>query len=197
MPYKLSALEPDCVYHIYGRSNGQAPLFNSEENYCHFLKLYNKHVGCVTDTYCYCLMPNHFHFLIRIKEAKDLQRQSIGSKNLPNALSKKFSNLFNAYSKAYNKQYKRHGSLFERPFKRKKVEDEKYLLNLVHYIHFNPVEAGLVLRPEQYRYSSYNALLKPALTLLKAREVISWFGNEENFIDCHKQPPIHSGVEGN
>ena len=55
---------------------------------------------------------------------------------------------------AFNKKYNRHGALFERPFRRKHINDDSYLQNVIAYIHNNPVEEGIVFRPEDYKYSS-------------------------------------------
>jgi REP element-mobilizing transposase RayT len=152
-------------------------------------------------------MPNHFHFLIRIKGENDLtenfkdkirkdnHKDQTGFKNLSGLVSCQFSNLFNAYSKAFNKQQKRKGSLFIRPFKRKQVTDEQYLKKLVHYIHYNPVEAGLAKNPKYWKFSSYKSFLSKQTTKLKRAEVISWFDDLDNFIYCHQHPPNLTGIE--
>jgi putative transposase len=64
---KHEALQPDCFYHVYNRANGKEKLFVCNQNYHFFLKQYSLFIGPIADTFCYCLMPNHFHFLIRIK----------------------------------------------------------------------------------------------------------------------------------
>ena len=80
-------------------------------------------------------------------------------------------------------------------FKRKRIKDDKYLVKLVHYIHYNPVEAGLTDNPEEWKYSSYNAILSGRPTLILRNEVIEWFGDKENFIYCHKFPPKETGAQ--
>jgi REP element-mobilizing transposase RayT len=103
-------------------------------------------------------MPNHFHFLVRMKEEETLQsanRQFQLDREVPEPsimpidneaysdfLSKIFSNLLNSYAQAFNKQQKRRGSLFLKPFKRRKVDSMQYFKNAVHYIHPNPVAHG-------------------------------------------------------
>src|SRR5699024_8935766 len=120
-------------------------LFVNGDNYLFFLNRYKKYLGKVLDTYCYCLMPNHFHLLVRIKEIEEIEQTDLtGFGNLSGLtgleketylsdfISKQFSNCFNSYSKAFNKQQGRIGSLFMRPYKRKKVNDEAYFRKLVH-----------------------------------------------------------------
>ena len=69
---------PDTVYHIYNHANGRDNLFAESENYRYFLELYGKHIGPIAETYAFCLMPNHFHFLLRTRGFEDLP----GLKNL-------------------------------------------------------------------------------------------------------------------
>jgi REP element-mobilizing transposase RayT len=61
-------LEPGCYYHIYNRGNNGEDLFREQRNYAYFFKLYAHLVSPVADTFVYCLMRNHFHLLIRIKD---------------------------------------------------------------------------------------------------------------------------------
>ena len=82
-----------------------------------------------------------------------------------------------------------------RPFKRKKIENTPYLQKLVHYIHFNPVEAGICRTASTYKYSSCQSLISNSKTLLKREEVISWFGDLENFIFIHNHPPHTTGID--
>ena len=89
----------------------------------------------------YCLMPNHYHFLLR-QETEIL-------------LSKFMQVLFNAYVQALNVQQGRTGTLFEGRFKHKCVDEWEYLMILCRYIHRNPVEGGLVAKPEDWQYSNY------------------------------------------
>lgn len=192
---KLEILQSDSTYHIYNRTNGSEKLFLSYNNYLYFIKKYSEYISPFADTFCYCLMPNHFHFLIRIKPEKDLElffkNELIDLKNSKNLISFRFSNFFNAYAKAFNKMHNRKGSLFMHTFKRKKVEDIIYLRNLVQYIHLNPLEAGLCNGADQCKYSSYKALMLPEevqtledIPILK-REVIGWFEDTDNFKNAH------------
>ena len=190
-------LETDKHYHIFNRANGDETIFLNEENYLFFLLKYKKYISPICDTFCYCLMPNHFHFLLRIKDKKTIQLSK--KHNNPEVtsafLSKQFSNLFSSYTQAYNKQQGRKGSLFMRAFKRKEINDENYLRKLVHYIHLNPVEAGFCLKPNEWKFSSFNALISDKPTKLIINEVINYFDDLENFLFIHSQSSNLSEIE--
>ena len=150
-------------YHIYNRGINSDTLFKEKRNYEYFLKLYNDHIEPIAETFAWCLMKNHFHFLIRINNADEL---SLKKKIEP---SQSFSNLFNAYTKAYNKSYNRHGPMFERPFKRKMISNESYFQNLIAYIHNNPVHHAICEHPLNYPWSSYITCVSEKKTKLKLR----------------------------
>ncbi len=182
-------LQYGCYYHIYNRGNNSENLFRQEENYRYFLKLYAKYILPVADTFAYCLLPNHFHLLVQIRDLT-------GSPNLSGlkALkpSQQFSNLFNAYTKAVNKHYQRHGALFERPFKRIPVASERYFAKLVAYIHQNPQRHGLIDDFRQWPYSSYKTLFSEKPTHLNRDVVLGWFGGQKGVERLHKSEIRHS-----
>jgi putative transposase len=204
-------LEPQNTYHIYNRANGSEKLFLSDDNYRYFLKKYDEYTTPIVDTFCYCLMPNHFHFLVRVKEETTVVGQILNRlakpgpttktlqgfqtlEGLPkqlaisNYLSHQFSHLFNGYTQAFNKQHNRKGSLFMHTFNRKLITDEKHLRNLIHYIHYNPIKAGLTQLPEDWKHSSFKSIISLSETKLLCDEVIGYFENRENFKYCLKQP---------
>ncbi len=77
------------------------------------------------------------------------------------------------------------GSLFMKNFKRKEIDSEKYLFQLVHYIHHNPTKANLVEHPENWHFSSYRILLSKAETFVKRDQVFDWYDGRENFEKVH------------
>ena len=184
-------LEPDKYYPLFNRANGNERIFRNPDNYKFFLKKYKQHISSICDTFCYCLMPNHFHFLIRIKDEYTLKGLANFKEGitLDIFLSKQFSNLFSSYTQALNKQVNRKGSLFMRAFKRKPIEDEAYLIKLVQYIHCKPVEAGLCDKVDEWKYSSYNALVSSKPTLLNRDELLKYFDDLSNFKFLHSSLP--------
>lgn len=114
-------------YHIYNCGNNKENIFIEERNYAYFLILLKKHVLPCSDVLAFCLLKNHFHLLVYLKENFETK-----------TISQCYSNFFNAYAKAINKTYDRTGSLFKDRFSRIKITDETYLKSLIVYIHTNP-----------------------------------------------------------
>ena len=181
---KYDVLEPDYFYHIFNRGNNKETLFKEHANYVYFLKLVKRHLCRIADIYAYCLMKNHFHLLIKIKSESEIKEIS-KNKTLKN-LSQPLSNLFNAYAKAFNNRYNREGSLFRRKYKRKRVEENDYLINLITYIHLNPVRHKVDFKYKSYPYSSFKSILSSGQTDLKRDEVFEIFDNKENFLTVHE-----------
>jgi hypothetical protein len=124
-------------------------------------------------------MKNHFHFVLKIKDAEILEEKFRKKPHLA------FSNMFNAYTKSINKAYKRSGSLFQEHIKRKRIENEEYLKQLVAYVHLNPVKHGFVDNFRLYLHSSYQAYTKEDQTIVKKDYIIELFDNMENFEYFH------------
>lgn len=185
-------LEPEKYYHIYNHGNGYEDIFKEKENYRFFLEKYEKHISPIANTIAYCLMPNHFHLLVNIKEEKIL-KETFPKVTFPKyqtlekLLSKQFANLFSSYTQAFNKLYGRRGSLFLKNFKRKEINTEDYLKSLIVYIHTNPVHHEFRNMPQEWKYSSYNTLLGDESTNLMRDFVIDLFYDKENFIYVHKK----------
>ncbi|MCX6351943.1 MAG: hypothetical protein NTX03_08775 [Bacteroidetes bacterium] len=185
---KTIPLENGCIYHIYNRGNNREDIFPELINYEYFLKLWVKHIMPIADTYAYCLLKNHFHAMIRIKE--DLPETDENKTGRMNNAEQHFSNFFNAYAKAFNKKYNRTGKLFEERFKRKKIESDIYYTQLIYYIHANPQKHGFIDDFKLYPHSSYQSILSLGKTNLKRDEVIEWFGGRDNFIQFHNEKHI-------
>ena len=145
----------------------------------YFLSLLQKYVMPVAEIYAYCLMKNHFHLVVRIKDA-DLLEDKYKKKPYLG-----FSNLFNAYTKSINKMYNRTGSLFQEHLHRKRVEDDEYLMQLIAYVHLNPVKHEFTDDFKNYRYSSYKAYVSAKSTNVTCDYVMSLFGDIANFEYWH------------
>jgi len=189
-----SPLKPGVYYHIFNRGTNRENVFIEERNYRYFLQLYLKYIEPVAETFAFCLLKNHFHLLVRMKEIEDLQ----DPKGLQRPLgSVAFSNFFNAYAKAINKAYGRTGSLFQHPFGRIPVLTQSYLMQLVRYIHFNPQKHGLIDDFREWPWSSYHSFvqtetLKVSETFrvltVQRDNVLSWFDDTRGFIAAHQLP---------
>lgn len=136
-------------YHIYNRGNRKENVFLQSRDYKRFLKRtreYKDEFGITI--LCYCLMPNHFHFLLR----QDTE--------IP--VTTFMLRLGTSYAKYFNIKYEQVGSIFQDRFKAKLIETDEYLLQLSRYIHRNPLEIlpstpGVELR--NYEWSSYECYL--------------------------------------
>ncbi len=187
--YKKEPLDFGNYYHIYNRGNNGIDVFFENGNYDYFLKLYNQYIHPIAETFAWCLMKNHFHFLVYIRTQKEILMDSLeySTVDKPKKLdpSKQFGHLFNAYTQAVNKKYSRTGSLFEKPFERKRVTSEKYLQNLIYYIHNNPVHHGFVKTINEYPWSSYGDIISEKRIKIEREAVFEMYGSKENFIDYH------------
>ncbi|WP_430933419.1 transposase [Saccharicrinis sp. 156] len=174
-------IQEEKFYHIWNRGNNRENLFYNNGNYEYFLRLYAEKLDDVLETYAFCLLPNHFHLLVRTK----LFRYHSQTAANMNPVSNAFKNFFAAYSQAINIQQKRTGSLFQKPFKRLEVKTTKQLANLVHYIHINPQKHGICGDFRYYPWSSYERMLKNKPSKLKKEEVVTWFGHSDNYLRYH------------
>ena len=185
-------LVPGNTYHIYNRAISNERLFISDSHYRYFLQKFTKYIQPIAETICYCLMPNHFHFLVKIREVNELSafitKAIKQSRTLENVLSKEFSNLFNTYAQAFNKEQKRKGSLFMKNYNRLLITDDLYIQKLILYIHHNPVESKIVNHLDEWKFSSYRLLSKGYQGSNCKISAIDFFEDLENFKFCHLHP---------
>lgn len=169
---------PEQTYHVYNRGNNYENIFFEERNFFYFLDLYQKYISPVADTLAFCLLLNHFHFLIRIKTSSELPENQ--------APHQRFSNMFNAYTKAINKNYGRRGSLFEKHLKRKHVDNDRYFRTLVIYIHRNPQTHGHIGDFREWPYSSYQLITTAQNQFVLTPELLRHFNDLHDFMDSHQ-----------
>jgi REP element-mobilizing transposase RayT len=179
--------EPGYFYHFYNRGNNKENIFLVDDNYRYFLNLVKKYLLSVCDIYSYCLLKNHFHFLLRVKDPEYLPEKYL---NKQSKLHQPFSNLFNAYTKATNKTTGRSGSLFQEHPHQIRITNLKYLQNLIAYIHLNPKKHGFSDDFKNYKHSSYKSIISEDQTKLKRQEVIDFFDDIENFNYWHSLKEI-------
>ncbi|MCB0176023.1 MAG: transposase [Anaerolineae bacterium] len=180
---KTTPLEFGHYYHIYNRGNNRENLFRKPDNYYYFLKLYTKHINPIADTFAYCLLPNHFHLLVKIKVVEAIKHDQRKPLKEP---SQYFSNFFNAYARAFNNAFQRTGALFERPFGRIPVTSDTYFTQLVIYIHRNPQKHRLIADFREWPYSSYHTLFSDKPTYMQRDAVLEWFGGFQEIEPLHQ-----------
>lgn len=209
MPHRhtIRAYAAGYHYHIYNRGVEKRSVFKHESDYHFFLSLLDSYLTPKlpfnpktivrhtpywrsklqeneVELLCYCLMPNHFHLLLK--------------QNSSSGITKFMRRIANAYVKYFNKKYDRVGSLFQGKFKAVLIETEPYLLHLSRYIHLNPSE--LEVGPlDTYPYSSYPEYLGSRVTpWVKSQLILDYFSTKtpnlsyHSFIKDYTQPPNHS-----
>ena len=161
---------PDHLYHVYNQGNNQERLFLKEDDYSRFLQLFKAHVSPQCEVIAWCLMPNHFHFLIFADERVSILRKQGGLMLDP--VTNGFRNLLSTYSHEFNKQNNRSGALFRPKTKAKCLNDQHlvfdgglnhsdYYSTCFQYIHDNPVNAGLVMHTRDWPCSSHHEYFVP------------------------------------
>ncbi|NTU47345.1 hypothetical protein HGA88_07025 [Candidatus Roizmanbacteria bacterium] len=182
------------IYHIYNRTLDRAPIFNDSFlcsiflerlsyylpthtyiKYSLFHKMKNNYLYLASNTkgthkhvdlLAYCIMPNHFHLLVK--------------QNNDNGVSKYLSQVMNSFTKYYNIQNERNGSLFHSPFKCVEIRSDEQLLHVSRYIHLNPYTASIVQKKEEialYPWSSFSAYINghPTNVPLDIQHILSYF----------------------
>lgn len=137
---------PDLVYHITSRGVKRLPIFHDDEDRQRFLRfLLQTQNEFPFRLHAYCLMTNHFHFLLQTIEG---------------SLSTTMQYFNKLYAVWFNRKHDHGGHVFQSRFHSIPVEEDAYFTTVARYIHLNPVRAGIVLRPEGYAWSNYGRLMR-------------------------------------
>jgi putative transposase len=143
MPRSPRLEYPDALYHVTARGVQQAAIFIDDHDRVSLLTIAAQMLRtCDAQTFAFCLMGNHYHFVLRTRQAN---------------LSMLMRRINSLYSLAFNRRHGRRGHVFEGRFKALHVHRDAHLLEVCRYVDLNPVRARLVDSPEQWRWSSYRA----------------------------------------
>lgn len=189
MPIRTTPLVNGQIYHVYNRGVEKRRIFENRRNYSRFLqaisyyqlegpkpkfsnfskyKIFKPDLNKkIVDILSYCLMPNHFHFLI--KQLKD------------GGVSEFISKLTNSYTKYYNTKYNRIGPLLQGQFKAVLIEGEAQLIHVSRYIHLNPYVSFLVKNLNLYEWSSYSDYIGKTSSGLCSKDVMDLFKSPQDY----------------
>lgn len=199
MSYRKTPIVVNEIYHVFNQSVAKQPIFISNRDYRRALDVfrfyqysnpslrfsfYNRlsisqkeeffselilSAEKLVEIICFCLMPNHAHFLL-----KNLRE---------NGISRFMSNFQNSYAKYFNTRTSRVGSVFRQNFKAVRIESEEQLLHVSRYIHLNPVSSFLieVKDLETYPWSSYPAYLTQGETWIQKELILAHFKSIEDY----------------
>lgn len=188
-PYVVRNFTEGGVYHISNRAIENRTIFTFEDfkTFLRYLYIYVKPLTAVKDTYpdtperlksknlssevdvlAYCLMPSHFHLILR-QHTKD-------------GVTQLMKQLTNAYTEYFNKKYKRTGPLFAGRFKAVPLDVDKTLIPVSRYIHLNPQLAGLISNSDQYPWSSLLHYIDGNIeSVCKKRVILSFFTSAKHY----------------
>lgn len=191
MPGRNISFANDYYYHVYNRGVDKQNVFFQDRDYRRFLQTFSyyqfaepkpRYSRRTTDSLllfkpkienasielaCYCLMPNHFHFLIK-------QRKEEG-------VSSFVSKLTNSYTKYINTKYKRTGPLFQGTFKAVFIETDEQSLHLSRYIHINPLISKITSNLDNYKWSSWKQYMGIEAGMCNNRDILSHFNSPESY----------------
>lgn len=195
MPYRLTPLINDGYYHVFNRGVEKREIFLDGKDYSRFLitlyyyqfsgpkpklstyKRFRKNDfenhPKIVEIISYCLMPNHFHLILR--------------QNGDNGISEFMSKSTNSYTKFINTKYKRVGSLLQGQFKAEVIESDEHLIQVNRYVHLNPFVAEIVKDLKDFPYSSYKEYTEDATNIIcNTQPILSLFTNKQAYVEFIK-----------
>lgn len=174
-------------------------LFHTESDYLEFLKRYKKYLAQYFNTWTYCLIPNHFHFLVKVKTQDELKVSSEGEKTNASKLylegkkpftfllENQLSRMLSGIALRHNKRHKRHGPLFDQGIKRVCISSEQRIAYQIAYIHHNPIHHSISETFHDWKYSSYNAFINRGESRVAVNDVLQFLGNMDTFHLVHRE----------
>jgi hypothetical protein len=211
----MQSVEPDKIYYFCNYTNAQNKLFYAEKDYFDFLKKYADHLVPILDTYAYCLLPNQFHWLVKIKSENEIfdylkvnnriPEETLNFQQYKNlssttgglvanifslTISKQFSLFFNAYTLLWQKHFSKRESLFENAIKKLEILNSQQVKDTLLSIHLMPTEFGIEPDFEQWKFSSFQAYLSSKPSSIERNEALNLFDGKDNFVLAHSEKAL-------
>lgn len=178
MPNRKVILATGEYYHIYNRGVAKQPIFKTQRDYQRFLQTMifyqvekpatkfsdanlrqpSNRKSLKVDIICYCLMPNHFHLLLK--------------QNSDNGISTYMSRVSNSFTRYFNTRHDRVGPLFQGRFKAVHIESNEQLIHLSRYIHLNPLVNFIVVNLRHYKWSSFTEYIHETKNNYCSKDII-------------------------
>lgn len=152
------------VYHVIQRGIDRTSIFFEDNDRQMFVDLLRLQTCASFQVYCYCLMDNHIHLIIKSDQ-----------------LSFYIHRIFTTYAVWFNHKYERTGYLFQNRFKSEVIEDQGYLLRCFRYVLQNPLKAGLCRKVAEYKWSSYPVYFNPVDSFVATEFLTLFFDNKADF----------------
>ncbi|PWN07966.1 hypothetical protein [Rhodohalobacter mucosus] len=203
-------IEEGNFYHLYNRGANRSKIFWSDSDFRKFIELYRFYLYPAVETYSWCLLRNHFHFLVRVRTKEDQTELFKRDRELfkagffhgklnpatsPYNVSRQLSHLMNRYTRFINKKRQRSGTLIQGPIKRKHIANEAYFLNLICYIHKNPIHHGIVDNYSSYLHSSYKDIIGTHPTFMERDKIHDLFGGIHGFLSAHQEYKLDMDID--
>jgi putative transposase len=185
MPRQSRIDTTGALHHIIARGIERRKIFEDDQDRYDFIK----NLGLIleqTETSCYAwsLIPNHFHLLLRTG---------------PVPISTVMRRLLTGHAVRYNRRHQRHGHLFQNRYKSILCQEDSYLLELVRYIHLNPLRARLVADVDQldrYPFSGHGVIMgKHTQPWQSGEEILQYFGKRVSSARCNYREFVAKGID--
>lgn len=189
--YVVRNFTENTVHHVYNRGVEKRNIFLDVQDYRIFLyylyiyllplkevlnkypdlpiRLYKTNLHGKVEVLSYCLMPNHFHLLLK--------------QTTVDGISRLLKQLTNAYTLYFNQKYERVGGLMQGNFKSIEVVTDELLLHVSRYIHLNPVSSEIVANPVSYKWSSLREYLQKAKSLCNTSLILAYFPTIDHYLN--------------
>lgn len=172
MAMKKRIWYPDTSYHITARGNRKYDIFRDSEDFHVYITIMKNAIKYYDGKFkmaCFCLMDNHIHILL---QTTDLHMKEF------------ITRVNSIYAKYFNGKYDYVGNLYQGRYYSELIKDDSQMLEVSRYIHLNPVRAGMVKKPEDYLWSSYNMFFhQHDEKLIDTNLILSYFNDNNSYKD--------------